>query len=468
MQTNILSIAMLSLVLACSSPVAKPHIGSKKGATSSATPSESTGDAMASSATINKQSLKEVADEVVASTSDRCVGGVDKTPASKADRSTLRLLTRDEYNRTIQDVLGLSKSFTESLAPEHKILGFSNNSTINLVGETEMSSYVNTARAVAKEALSGSSSLPCKDGASCAENILNNTAALAWRRPLEADEKTRLLALYQAASADGVNIGLEVMLTGLLSSPNFLYRSEVGKSGKLSPYEAASALSYFFWAAPPDADLRKLAADGTILDAKVLAAQAQRLMSSDRAKAGVSAFSEAYLIYSNVIGLNKNATKFKEFTTEVKTSLSNEARDTFDYWTRSKAAKFADLFTAQSTVGDDTLANFYGATASQSGSTKLLDFSNSPRQGVLGFAGVLSLLATADESHPIRRGLYIREQMLCETMEPTPQGLVVAVPPFKEGMTTRERFGPTQPAPRVARVIISSMAWALVWKTSME
>ncbi|RYZ55313.1 MAG: DUF1592 domain-containing protein [Proteobacteria bacterium] len=444
MMSKLFSIAALGLILSCSSPITKPFLSGKKGASPAEPGSQGggggngTGDA--GTDTISKESLKALADEIVAPTSDHCDAGVDKTALPKEGRSILRLMTRDEYNNTVRDVFGLNKNFTEGLSVEQKILGFSNNSTINLVGEQALSSYIATARDVAKTALNETSNLVCKDGAGCAEKILASVGSQAWRRPMEADEKARLLALFQAASADGVKIGLEVMLTGLLTSPQFLYRSEMGKDGKLTPYEVASALSYFFWATTPDAELRKAAEDGSILDPKVMAAQAQRLMSNERAKAGVNSFSDAYLAYSNVSNISKNADRFKDFTSEVRTAMTSEARDTFDYWLRKKNSKFKDIFSAQQSIVDDNLANFYGSQTTQADNVKVIDFSGSQRQGVLGFGAILALLATADESHPIKRGIYIREHLLCETMAPTPPGLVIAIPPIKAGMTTRERF----------------------------
>jgi hypothetical protein len=444
---KLLSITALGLALACSEPVRKPLMGGKMGA-SPAEPGTKggsgdgtgTGTGNTGSESINKEALKALADEIVAPTSDHCEAGTDKAVLPKEGRSILRLMTREEYNNTVKDLFGLNKNFTESLSAEQKILGFSNNSTINLVGEQTLSSYIATARDVAKTALNENSNLVCKDGAGCAEKILASVGNQAWRRPMEASEKTRLLALYQTASADGVKIGLEVMLTGLLTSPQFLYRSEMGKDGKLSSYEVASALSYFFWATTPDAELRKAAEDGSLLDAKVMAAQAKRLMSNERAKAGVNSFSDAYLAYSNVSNISKNVDRFKEFTTEVRTAMTSEARDTFDYWVRKKNLKFKDIFSAQQSVGDDNLANFYGTQTVQTDNVKMIDFNGSQRQGVLGFGAILALLATADESHPIKRGIYIREHLLCETMAPTPPGLVIAIPPIKAGMTTRERF----------------------------
>lgn len=440
---KIFSITALGFLLACSSPITKPFLSGKKAASTGAgdNPGGGTnGNGDAATDTISKESLKALADEIVAPTSDHCDAATDKTPVPKDGRSILRLMTREEYNNTVRDVFGLNKTFTESLSVEQKILGFSNNSTINLVGEQALSSYIATARDVARAALNETSNLVCKDGAGCAEKILTSIGSQAWRRPMEADEKARLLALYQVASADGVKIGLEVMLTGLLTSPQFLYRSEMGKDGKLNAYEVASALSYFFWATAPDAELRKAAEDGSILDDKVMAAQAQRLMSSDRAKAGVNSFSDAYLAYSNVSNISKNADRFKDFTSEVRVAMNSEARDTFDYWLRKKNLKFKDIFSAQQSVGDDNLASFYGAQTTQADNQKVIDFTGSQRQGVLGFGAILALLATADESHPIKRGIYIREHLLCETMAPTPPGLVIAIPPIKAGMTTRERF----------------------------
>ena len=90
------------------------------------------------------------------------------------------------------------------------------------------------------------------------------TGARVVRRPLTALELERWLAVYQVGRAQPDPdvaphaSGLGLMVAGLLQSPSFLYRSEIGEAVAdgtypLTSYEIASELSYFLWAAPPGA-----------------------------------------------------------------------------------------------------------------------------------------------------------------------------------------------------------------------
>jgi hypothetical protein len=81
---------------------------------------------------------------------------------------------------------------------------------------------------------------------------------------------------------------MELLISGLLQSPAFLYRSELGEDDGaggyvLTSYEIASELSCLLWAAPPDDELWNAAASGSLKDPAAIATQAKRLLASPRA-----------------------------------------------------------------------------------------------------------------------------------------------------------------------------------------
>jgi hypothetical protein len=52
----------------------------------------------------------------------------------------------------------------------------------------------------------------------------------------------------------------------------------------------------------------------------------------------------------------------------------------------------------------------------------------------------MSLLAKPDRSSPVLRGKFVREQLLCQTISPPPQNIVITPPPVMPGVSTRELF----------------------------
>src|SRR6185436_7035835 len=61
------------------------------------------------------------------------------------------------------------------------------------------------------------------------------------------------------------------------------------------------------------------------------------------------------------------------------------------------------------------------------------------RRGILTHPALLAVLAKADASDPVARGVFIQEQVLCQTM-PDPPPDVPDLPPLRAGLSTRQRL----------------------------
>ena len=95
-----------------------------------------------------------------------------------------------------------------------------------------------------------------------AETSLSETVdAFGCSRPATAEDVARYMAIFNmVASEDGFEEGMRWVLTALLQSPHFLYRSELGVHQEeghytLNGYEIASELSYLLWGTMPDEEL---------------------------------------------------------------------------------------------------------------------------------------------------------------------------------------------------------------------
>lgn len=368
-------------------------------------------------------------------------------------KNQLRLLTSDEYVNTVQDVLQITTDYRASLPTETTVFGFRNNADVSQVSDAHAAAYLDVALSVADEAKAKLQNLvQCSetDGVTCGQKVINMLAPQLWRRPLEAAEKSSLLNMYKVGLASSPTEGMTILITDILMSPNFLYRSEIGKSGALTAYELASAVSYFFWGSAPDASLQAAAANGSILTDAGLVAQVQRYFSSPRSKYTSTEFANVWLESRSVLGASKDATLFPLFTQPVKNAMAAEAVDTFEFMIKQPTTTFENLFTFDSSLGDANLAQYYRGALSQDTGVAKIKYAANPRKGVLSFGAVLSHLATPTETHPIKRGDYVLKNMFCHIPEPTPSGLVVTVPPANAAQTTRERFAAHTADPKCA------------------
>ncbi len=103
----------------------------------------------------------------------------------------------------------------------------------------------------------------------CARKILSSLARQAYRRPVSAREVQTLMEFYRDGRKDGdFKTGVQVALSRILTSPNFLFRVEQdpphavpGKAYRISDLELASRLSFFLWSSIPDKTLLDLASE---------------------------------------------------------------------------------------------------------------------------------------------------------------------------------------------------------------
>src|SRR6185436_123489 len=61
------------------------------------------------------------------------------------------------------------------------------------------------------------------------------------------------------------------------------------------------------------------------------------------------------------------------------------------------------------------------------------------RRGLLTHPALMTVLANPDSSDPIHRGVFVLEELLCESM-PDPAPGVPELPPLKAGVSTRQRL----------------------------
>ena len=74
------------------------------------------------------------------------------------------------------------------------------------------------------------------------------------------------------------------------------------------------------------------------------------------------------------------------------------------------------LFGAPYTFANATLAQYYGLPAPSGSGFVKVPLDASQRGGVLTQGGLMSLLAKPNQTSPVHRGKFVREQIFCQTL----------------------------------------------------
>lgn len=359
--------------------------------------------------------------------------------------SQLRRLTRVEYNNTVRDLLGDTSKPADAFAPDEKALGVAIGGTVtNLLGEQ----FQDAAEKLAAKAASNLSVLtncnPASSGEdTCAAAIVDDWVSRAYRRPVDAEEKTRLLSLYSGIKAKyGFSTGVEVLVRATLQSPNFLYVVEAGSgpTGRipLTQFELASRLSYFLWSSMPDQELFTVAKAGTLTNATTLEEQARRMLADPRAADTVRAFHRQWLELEHLDSLNKDADYYPAFNDTLRAAMAEET-ERFAEDVVLNQGSFDALFSSDTSYVNAELAKLYGVTPPASGWAKVT-LPPERRGGILTQASFLSTHAHPNQTSPILRGKFVREAVLCQLIDPPPSNVEIKIPQVQPGLTTKERF----------------------------
>ncbi|HYO51531.1 DUF1592 domain-containing protein [Archangium sp.] len=378
----------------------------------------------------------------------------DPNGVDPAARRRLRMLTRFEYDNTLRDLLYLESQWGKSLPAEEVVNGFDNNADTRAVGQLLTDRLLTAAEQAAEAAMANLSRyVSCAPGDACAQQFIQSFGSRAFRRPLTDAERTRYQSLYTSvAQEDGYTGGIKAIITAMLQSPHFLYRTELGQHTgdgryELTDYEVASELSYLFWGSMPDEALFAKARAGTLHTQEQISAEARRMLAAPRSRPMLDHFVSQWLELERLDQAQKDPLLFADFSPAIRSSMKAETLEMFNHVVRNGSGQLTELFSADYTFATDTLASFYGlpsgpvnsSTTTPSG-LRMWELKSSGRGGILSHGSILASQATPQTSSPIRRGKLIRERMLCQPLPPPPPGLNVQLSPVSADLPNRQRF----------------------------
>jgi hypothetical protein len=321
-----------------------------------------------------------------------------------------------------------SKSFPAEIRPDG--YAFDNSAEAGLVTSVHVEQYMTAAASIAELALADLGNvLPCDpspDAKACAKDFARTFGKRAFRRPLEEDEieKYASVVLAQPDFQAGVGVAIQIML----SSPFFLYRSEIGAKKPdgtvaLTPYEIASSLSYGLWGTMPDQALFEAAEKGHLATPAGVEAEARRLLADPRSRPVVEAFALQWLGVESILVAPKSAALYPGFGDAEREALAEETRQFVSHVIFDGNRRYEELLTADYTVRGGVVESVPPER----------------RAGILAHGSVLGAYAYADQSSPVRRGLFVRRNLLCQDF-PKPPPNAGKVPDVDPNATTRERF----------------------------
>ncbi|WP_096086020.1 cellulase family glycosylhydrolase [Agaribacterium haliotis] len=147
-------------------------------------------------------------------------------------RRQMRLLTQSEFSNSLRDLLGYELDLAAAGVPGNTLVESFSNQVLTPVTQAHMDSYVSVAEKAAEFAASRDFAgiVSCSTTDECADAFVQDFAPKVYRRPLTASEAERYRALFDNRLSEGkAEEGMKLALRTALSSPHFLYRSEMGQ-----------------------------------------------------------------------------------------------------------------------------------------------------------------------------------------------------------------------------------------------
>ncbi len=279
-----------------------------------------------------------------------------------------------------------------------------------------------------------------------ARDILRRLADRAFRRPVDEPTLDRLVALYGMAAKESPTAFEDAVgyaVTAMLSAPKFLFRAEIqpepdnpDKVVPVDEFALASRLSYFLWSSLPDEELFELARRGELR--ANLADQVDRMIEDPKSQRFVENFVGQWLLTRDVeginilphriLGLRDQGDGFKVFGGRQRRSMRLETETFFAHLMRENLSAL-EMFTADYSFLNETLAKYYGIDGVKGDHMRKVSLSkDSHRGGILTHGSLLVVTSNPTRTNPVKRGLFILENLLDTPAPPAPPD----VPTFEE------------------------------------
>ncbi len=387
--------------------------------------------------------------EYLASSSDDLLAAARRrlgdAGGSAQPNQLVRRLTHSQYNNTVRDLLGDYSRPAQRFTPEDYVDGFKNQLRHQGMPPLLVETYSSAAEKVALNAFRAgdvNGLIPCKTtDVPCRDRFVRSFGLRAFRRPLREAEFQRYAAAFsvQARATGKFLEGARAVVEAMLQSPKFLFHVEAGPDGRSVDYAIASRLSYLLWDTMPDRSLLDAAARGDLRSAGGRERAARRMLDNPAAGQALDEFFHQWLRFDRVLNATKERRRFPEFSSELAAAMVEETRRLLQHlvWNDKN---FLELLTADYGFVSSDLATLYKLPAPP-GQFELTPFpARTRRAGLLGQGSFLISTAGPQETSPTARGIFVREQLLCQHVPPPPANVNTTLPdPTEEKPLTRRQ-----------------------------
>jgi mono/diheme cytochrome c family protein len=270
-----------------------------------------------------------------------------------------------------------------------------------------------------------------------AERLLRRFLPVAYRRPAEASDVQRYLALFQNRFERGLGFAGAMMASykAILASEKFLYLGE--EPGRLDARALASRLALFLWNSQPDAALLARAAKGELHRPEVLRAETDRLLADPRSRRFVDAFCDYWLELRRMNETTPDINLYADYYIDdaLAESAAEETQLFFaELVQRNLPAR--NIIDSDFAILNERLATHYGLPGVEGAHFRPVTLpAKSVRGGIMTQASVLKVTANGTTTSPVLRGKWIMERIVGFEI-PLPPATVPAVEPDVRGATT--------------------------------
>ena len=253
-----------------------------------------------------------------------------------------------------------------------------------------------------------------------ARSILTSLMRRAYRRPVTDADLQGPFALYKKAREEGdFDAGIEMALSAVLVSPQFLFKVEKDPAGiapntpyRISDLELASRLSFFIWSSIPDDQLLDLAVAGKLHEPAVLERQVRRMLADGRSQSLVGNFAEQWLRLRNLDSITPDMRLFPDFDDNLRQAFRKETELFFDSILREDRSVL-DLLNANYTFLNERLAKHYGIPNVYGTRFRRVTLDeDSWRGGLLRQGSILTVTSYATRTSPVLRGKFVLDTLL--------------------------------------------------------
>lgn len=266
----------------------------------------------------------------------------------------------------------------------------------------------------------------------------------AFRRPPLDTEVNRYLDYHSARLERGESAEAALLTTfrAILCSPNFLYiETPQDESATSQPYRLASRLSYFLWSSMPDDELLRAAARGDLNTPGALAAQAERMLQDTKARAFTEHFTDSWLRLNDLGTMPPDNVKFKVYYQRLLQPLMKEETRLFFEHVLKNNLSIERFIDADFTYLNRYMADHYSGPGIEGDEFQKVALPpGSARGGVLGHASVLTVTSNGVETSPVKRGIWVLENILGTPPAPPPPDVEPLEPDIRGATTIREQL----------------------------